>query len=109
MSSPHHHLPDPGGLSRPGHLQRQQGGPEVPFPDPGGRTRPQGIRVNSIAPDPIGTPLWGTVGPPPEVLGAVAGKINSRLMPGAFGEPQDITEPSVFMCSAEPACESSRR
>lgn len=60
---------------------------------------PKGIRVNSIAPGPIGTPLWGTVGLPQEVLGAVAQKITSRLMPGAFGKPEDIAEMSVFLAS----------
>lgn len=60
---------------------------------------PQGIRVNSIAPGPIGTPLWGTVGLPPEVLGAVAEKITSRLMPGKFGQPEDIADLSVFLAS----------
>lgn len=60
---------------------------------------PQGIRVNSIAPGPIGTPLWGTVGLPPEVLAAVAQKITSRLLPGSFGEPQDIAELSLFLAS----------
>lgn len=60
---------------------------------------PQGIRVNSIAPGPIGTPLWGTVGLPPEILGAVAEKITARLMPGAFGQPEDIAELSVFLAS----------
>lgn len=60
---------------------------------------PQGIRVNAIAPGPIGTPLWGTVGLPPDVLAAVAEKINARLMPGAFGQPEDIAELSVFLAS----------
>lgn len=60
---------------------------------------PQGIRVNSIAPGPIGTPLWGTVGLPPEVLGTVAEKISARLMPGTFGQPEDIAELSVFLAS----------
>lgn len=60
---------------------------------------PQGIRVNSIAPGPIGTPLWGMVGLPPDVLGAVAEKITSRLLPGAFGQPEDIAETSVFLAS----------
>lgn len=60
---------------------------------------PKGIRVNSIAPGPIATPLWGTVGLPEEVLGVVAGKINARLMPGNFGEPADIAETSVFLAS----------
>lgn len=60
---------------------------------------PRGIRVNSIAPGPIATPLWGTVGLPPEVLGKVAEGINARLMQGAFGEPADIAEASVFLAS----------
>lgn len=60
---------------------------------------PRGIRVNSIAPGPIGTPLWGTVGLPPDVLAAVAEKINARLMPGSFGQPDDIAELSVFLAS----------
>lgn len=60
---------------------------------------PQGIRVNSIAPGPIATPLWGTVGLPAETLGAVAEKINARLMQGRFGEPGDIAETSVFLAS----------
>jgi NAD(P)-dependent dehydrogenase (short-subunit alcohol dehydrogenase family) len=61
---------------------------------------PQGIRVNSIAPGPIATPIWGTIGLPPEVLGAVAEKVTARLMPGAFGDPLDIAETSVFLASA---------
>ncbi|MDQ9171219.1 SDR family oxidoreductase [Oxalobacteraceae bacterium R-40] len=60
---------------------------------------PRGIRVNSIAPGPIGTPLWGTVGLPADVLGQVAEKINARLMPGGFGDPADIAGTSVFLAS----------
>lgn len=60
---------------------------------------PQGIRVNSIAPGPIGTPLWGTVGLPPDVLNVVAQNVSARLMTGAFGQPEDIAETSVFLAS----------
>lgn len=60
---------------------------------------PKGIRVNSIAPGPIATPLWGTVGLPEDVLGTVAEKINARLMQGTFGQPEDIAETSVFLAS----------
>lgn len=60
---------------------------------------PLSIRVNAIAPGPIGTPLWGTVGLPPEVLDVVAAKITSRLMPGTFGQPGDIADLSVFLAS----------
>lgn len=60
---------------------------------------PKGIRVNSIAPGPIGTPLWGTVGLPPDVLGVVAANVTARLIPGAFGAPEDIARMSVFLAS----------
>lgn len=60
---------------------------------------PKGIRVNSIAPGPIATPLWGTIGLPPDVLDTVAKSVTTRLMPGAFGEPRDIAETSVFLAS----------
>lgn len=60
---------------------------------------PKGIRVNSIAPGPIGTPLWGTVGLPPDVLDAVAKSVSARLIPGAFGAPDDIAAMSVFLAS----------
>ncbi len=60
---------------------------------------PRGIRVNAIAPGPIATPLWGTVGLPPDVLNAVAEKVTARLMPGAFGQAEDIAETSVFLAS----------
>ena len=60
---------------------------------------PQGIRVNSIAPGPIATNLWATVGLEPDTLDAVAQQINSRLMQGTFGQPEDIAETSVFLAS----------
>jgi NAD(P)-dependent dehydrogenase (short-subunit alcohol dehydrogenase family) len=60
---------------------------------------PKGIRVNAIAPGPIGTPLWGTVGLPPDVLNVVAQNVTARLMPGAFGLPEDIAQMSVFLAS----------
>lgn len=62
---------------------------------------PRGIRVNSIAPGPIGTPLWGTVGLSPEQLSAVAQRVNARLMPGQFGAPEDIARAAVFLASDE--------
>ncbi len=60
---------------------------------------PQGIRVNSVAPGPIGTPIWGTIGLPADVLQAVATQVTARLFPGAFGQPGDIAETAAFLCS----------
>jgi NAD(P)-dependent dehydrogenase (short-subunit alcohol dehydrogenase family) len=60
---------------------------------------PRGIRVNAIAPGPIETPLWGTVGLPPEALAATARQVTQRLLPGRFGKPEDIAEAAVFLGS----------
>ncbi len=60
---------------------------------------PRGIRVNAVAPGPIATPLWGKVGLPADVLPVVAEKITSRLLPGAFGTPEDIAEAAVYLSS----------
>lgn len=59
----------------------------------------KGIRVNSIAPGPTATPIWGSVGLPADVLGQVAGQINARLLTGQFGQPEDIAETAVFLAS----------
>ncbi|WP_157272034.1 SDR family NAD(P)-dependent oxidoreductase [Azohydromonas aeria] len=60
---------------------------------------PRGIRVNSVAPGPIATPLWGTVGLPEAALKGVAAQITTRLMPQRFGEPGDIADTAVFLAS----------
>lgn len=60
---------------------------------------PRKIRVNCLAPGPISTPLWGKVGLSDDDLAAVAKNVNARLMPGAFGEPNDIAEAALFLAS----------
>ncbi|MGE5547922.1 MAG: SDR family NAD(P)-dependent oxidoreductase [Solirubrobacterales bacterium] len=60
---------------------------------------PAGIRVNAIAPGPIATPIWGSIGLPDDVLQQVAGQVTARLMPGKFGDPADIAEAAVFLAS----------
>ena len=61
---------------------------------------PRGIRVNSLAPGPIATPLWGKAGLPEDVLASVAETLNKRLMTGGFGEPNDIAETALFLASS---------
>jgi NAD(P)-dependent dehydrogenase (short-subunit alcohol dehydrogenase family) len=60
---------------------------------------PRQIRVNAVAPGPIATPIWGTVGLDPETLDAVGKQVTSRLFPGNFGRPEDIAEAVAFLCS----------
>lgn len=62
---------------------------------------PRKIRVNSIAPGPIATPLWGTVGLPPDQLQAVAQQVTARLLPGSFGAAEDIARTAAFLASDE--------
>lgn len=62
---------------------------------------PRGIRVNSVAPGPIDTPIWGTVGLAPEQLAAVGQQITSRLLPGKFGAPEEIARTALFLASDE--------
>lgn len=60
---------------------------------------PRKIRVNAVAPGPIATPLWSTVGLPEDALQGVAKQISGRLMPGQFGEPADIADAVLFLAS----------
>jgi len=60
---------------------------------------PRGIRVNSIAPGPITTPLWESAGLNDEQLSKVGESITGRLIPHAFGKPENIAEVAVFLAS----------
>ncbi|WP_417380331.1 SDR family NAD(P)-dependent oxidoreductase [Gimesia sp.] len=60
---------------------------------------PRGIRVNSIAPGPVATPLWDSVGLDPEQLNTLAQTVSSRLIPGKFSQPEEIAEVAVFLAS----------
>ncbi len=51
---------------------------------------PRGIRVNSIAPGPIDTPLWADADLPADVLH----ELSKRL-----GRPEDVAETAVFLAS----------
>jgi NAD(P)-dependent dehydrogenase (short-subunit alcohol dehydrogenase family) len=39
------------------------------------------------------------IGLPAEQLEVVAGQVTARLMPGRFGEPEDIAKAAVFLAS----------
>ncbi|QDT45351.1 Glucose 1-dehydrogenase [Gimesia alba] len=60
---------------------------------------PRGIRVNAIAPGPIATPIWKSVGLDEEQLKGVEESVASRLISQKFGKPEDIAEVAVFLAS----------
>jgi len=63
----------------------------------------RGIRVNSISPGPISTPLYGKLGLSKDDLASVAASIQSKVPAGRFGTPVEIANAVVFLASDESA------
>jgi NAD(P)-dependent dehydrogenase (short-subunit alcohol dehydrogenase family) len=61
----------------------------------------RGIRVNSISPGPINTPIFGKLGIPKDQLDATAEGIRQSVPLKRFGEPKDIADAAVFLASDE--------
>lgn len=60
---------------------------------------PRGIRVNSIAPGPIGTPIYGKMGMPEEAIDQMGAGFASLVPLKRFGEPQEIANAVLFLAS----------
>ena len=60
---------------------------------------PRQIRVNAIAPGPIATNLWETIGQSAKALKRTTTELNERLVPGEFGKPEDVAETALFLAS----------
>jgi len=61
----------------------------------------RGIRVNTISPGPITTPLYGKLGLPETELKSVASSIESQVPQKRFGEPIEVAKAVVFLASDE--------
>ena len=60
---------------------------------------PRGIRVNSVAPGPIGTPIYDKMGMPEEAVNEMGQSFAESVPLKRFGEPQEIAEPVLFLAS----------
>lgn len=60
---------------------------------------PRNIRVNTISPGPINTPIFEKIGMSPEALQEMAKQIVSTLPLKRFGEPKDIAQAALFLAS----------
>lgn len=58
-----------------------------------------GIRVNSIAPGPIETPIYTKLGLSEDELGGMAAGIVTKVPAGRFGKPEEIAGAAVFLAS----------
>ena len=60
-----------------------------------------GVRVNTIAPGPVQTPIYGKLGMDEASLGEMAAGIQSQIPLGRFGKPEEIAGAAVFLASDE--------
>ncbi|WP_158978590.1 SDR family oxidoreductase [Cellulophaga sp. L1A9] len=59
----------------------------------------QGIRVNAVSPGPIGTPFWGKIGLPEDVLSGAAEAITAQTALKRFGNPEEVAKAVLFLAS----------
>lgn len=59
----------------------------------------RGIRVNSIAPGPIETPIFGKMGLPQDVLDGIGASFAEQVPLGRFGAAEEIANTALFLAS----------
>jgi NAD(P)-dependent dehydrogenase (short-subunit alcohol dehydrogenase family) len=62
---------------------------------------PKGIRVNTVSPGPIGTPLWGKTGLNEEQTKHAGEGIAKQVPAGRFGTDREIADAVVYLASDE--------
>jgi NAD(P)-dependent dehydrogenase (short-subunit alcohol dehydrogenase family) len=60
---------------------------------------PRKIRVNSVNPGPVYTPIFGKTGMPEEQLNDFAAAMQNRIPLKRFGQPEDIAKLVTFLAS----------
>jgi len=63
----------------------------------------RGIRVNTISPGPVTTPIYAKLGLPPDALEQMSAAILGQVPAGRFGTPIEIAKAAVFLASDESA------
>jgi len=60
---------------------------------------PRGIRINSVNPGPVQTPIFGKTGMPEDQLSGFAEAMQNRIPLKRFGQPEDIANLVLFLAS----------
>ncbi len=60
---------------------------------------PRGIRVNTLSPGAIETPIWGRTGLQQEELDQMASNIASQIPMGRFGTSSEMAKAALFLAS----------
>lgn len=61
---------------------------------------PRGIRINSISPGPIDTPIYGKLGIPKEALSDFASGLEKKVPLGRFGKAEEVAKVALFVASS---------
>ena len=59
----------------------------------------KGIRVNAVSPGAIGTPMWGKIGLPEDVLKAAGEALTNQIPLKRWGKAEDIAKAVLFLAS----------
>jgi len=61
----------------------------------------RGIRVNTVAPGPIVTPIFGRIGLPKEAVDEFAKQIGVKVPLKRFGQPEEVAATVAFLASQD--------
>ncbi len=62
---------------------------------------PRGIRVNTVSPGPIETPIYTTLGIPAAAVDALAENMRSTVALKRFGKAEEVAKTVAFLASSE--------
>lgn len=68
-----------------------------------GELAQRGVRVNTLSPGPVTTPIYGKLGLPAEALRQMEASLVAGMPAGRFGTPLEIAKAAVFLASDESA------
>lgn len=68
-----------------------------------GELASRGVRVNTLSPGPVSTPIYGKLGLPDEALREMSESLLKQMPAGRFADPVEIAHAAVFLASDESA------